>query len=199
VPKLTIVLTAVLCCLLQASRAAAMPVAFGVHSYDLVAFSGTWDQASADAAVQTFLGEAGYLVTITSAAENDFLLSTFDGSLDSFAWIGASDTTVEGEWRWVVGPEAGTQFSSGATPTLPFDYANWGPVEPNNDGNEDVAGFNLGPTSAAGTGPGEWGDTKVTTALNAYLVEFNVVPEPSSWLLLMSAVGLLGTGVVLRR
>lgn len=191
-PRLTAASTAVLCCFFLSSRAAATPVAFSGHSYDLIPFSGTWDQALTDAAAQLFLGEAGYLVAITSAAENDFLLSTFDDSLDSFAWIGASDGAVEGEWRWAAGPEAGVQFSAGPTPTLPFNYANWGPVEPNNDGNEDVAGFNLGPTSAAGTGPGEWGDTKATTGLSAYLIEFNVVPEPSTGTLLSLGLAFFG-------
>ena len=76
------------------------------------------------------------------------------------------------EWRWVVGPEAGTQFSQGATPTPPFNFANWGPVEPNNDANEDFAVFNLGPTSPAGTGPGEWGDTKASAGnVSSYLID----------------------------
>ncbi len=178
--------------LLLANTAIALPIAFAGHSYDLISFSGTWADARDDAALQTFLGDAGYLVTITSSAENAFLLSTFDSGSDSFAWIGASDESVEGQWRWVVGPEAGTQFSQGATPTAPFNFANWGPVEPNNDGNEDFAVFNLGFTSGAGTAPGEWGDTKADAAgVSHYLVEYNVVPEPSTGLLLALGLALL--------
>lgn len=170
--------------LLSASRATALPVAFAGHSYDLISFSGTWADARDDAALRMFLGEAGYLVTITSPAENAFLLSTFDSRSDSFAWIGGSDEAVEGQWRWVVGPEGGTQFSQGATPTLPFNFANWGPVEPNNDANEDFAAFNLGSTSLAGTAPGQWGDSKASAGnVDVYLIEFNVVPEPSTGLL----------------
>lgn len=36
------------------------------------------------------------LVTIESAAENDFVFSTMPGS----SWIGASDSTLEGRWLW---------------------------------------------------------------------------------------------------
>jgi len=43
----------------------------------------------------------GYLATITSEAENNSLME----KVHADAWIGASDTTVEEQWRWVTGPE----------------------------------------------------------------------------------------------
>ena len=54
------------------------------------------------------MGRPGHLATITLAAENSFILAQF-ALASSEAWIGASDAAVEGQWRWVVGPEAGTQ------------------------------------------------------------------------------------------
>ena len=59
------------------------------------------------------------------------------------------------------------QFSQGAVPTAPFNFANWGALEPNNFENEDGAVFNLGPI-AAGTDTGEWGDTDVDNLFSAY-------------------------------
>jgi hypothetical protein len=55
----------------------------------------------------TFLGFQGHLVTITSQAEFDFLKSTYNKTF----WIAATDEDVEGEWRWEVGPEAGSIVS----------------------------------------------------------------------------------------
>ncbi|MEQ1731269.1 MAG: VCBS domain-containing protein, partial [Vicinamibacterales bacterium] len=48
----------------------------------------------------------GYLVTVTSEAENAFLEANFHGNY----WMGGSDAGDEGIWQWVTGPEAGTQF-----------------------------------------------------------------------------------------
>ena len=71
----------------------------------------TWDEARAAAETKTFAGVTGYLVTITSAEENAFVASRIPGA--SNVWIGASDAGVEGDWRWVTGPEGangGTRF-----------------------------------------------------------------------------------------
>ena len=80
-------------CLVLAHSAAATPVAFGGHSYDLVLSSGTWAEARSDAAQQTFVGESGYLVTITSAAESAFLFATFAKVLWSISFGGSQHVT----------------------------------------------------------------------------------------------------------
>lgn len=138
------------------------------HYYDFVgAGPVTWTDARDGAAGSSHNGWSGYLATITSADENQFIQNTFNPPGVTFAWIGASDQAVEGEWRWVVGPESGTQFSSGSTPTAPFFYANWGGPEPNNAGNnEHHAGINL--TN------GEWGDGPVNAGnVLGYIVEYS--------------------------
>ncbi|MEM9469935.1 MAG: lectin-like protein [Pseudomonadota bacterium] len=71
----------------------------------------------------------GHLATITSQEENDFVF----GLLTATSWLGGSDDAVEGEWRWVEGPEAGQQFWQGLSTGGPVDgaYTNWAPGEPN--------------------------------------------------------------------
>jgi len=104
------------------------------HFYDVSEFEGTWDEARADAETRFHQGRRGYLVTITSAAEQAFIDAIAPGV---WGWIGASDSGAEGEWFWVTGPEAGTQFWTGGlggTTTSPFNYANWSLLNPNNSG-----------------------------------------------------------------
>ena len=65
--------------------------------------------------------QGGYLATIFSAEENEFIKAltlTVDGYLES--WIGLTDVLKEGTFVWVTGES-----------TIAFD--NWAPNEPNND------------------------------------------------------------------
>jgi serine/threonine protein kinase len=47
--------------------------------------------------------QTGYLATVTSAEEQDFLAQHF-GML-RMVWLGGTDEQEEGQWRWVTGPE----------------------------------------------------------------------------------------------
>ena len=55
------------------------------------------------------------------------------------AFIGASDAAQEGVWRWVTGPETGTNFWNGAAngSAVTGQYANWATGEPNNSGGSE--------------------------------------------------------------
>ncbi|MDA1051398.1 MAG: tandem-95 repeat protein, partial [Planctomycetota bacterium] len=120
----------------------------------------TWLQAAADAAAR-----GGYLATITSAAEN-VLFNTARGGAD--VWIGASDAAVEGEWRWVQGPEAAADGGQGllfwtgtSSGTLTAGlFENWGGGEPNNSSDEDYAHASS-----------VWNDLPVTSNLGSYMLE----------------------------
>lgn len=107
------------------------------HYYEFVSGSYTWSEAKAAAETRSYQGLVGYLATITSQAENDFIASNFD-IIHWGGWIGASDAETEQVWKWVTGPEAGTVFWDNGTV---FGYHNFSPGEPNNSihSNEDYA------------------------------------------------------------
>ncbi|MEH6681983.1 MAG: PA14 domain-containing protein [Sediminicola sp.] len=153
------------------------------HYYEYIPALGiTWTAARDAAALRTFYGLQGYLATLTIQDEADLLGKQSSGA----GWIGASDAAVEGQWRWVTGPEAGTLFwtgNAGGNTTAPYNYANWNNGEPNNSADEDYAHIN-----APGTGfDGSWNDLSNTGAGSGdyqpkgYLVEYGGTsgdPEP---------------------
>jgi len=76
------------------------------HLYQYVAGSYTWSQAKTAAEAMTAYGATGYLATITTSTENDFVYQRILGD----GWLGATDADVEDTWVWATGPEAGTAF-----------------------------------------------------------------------------------------
>jgi beta-lactamase regulating signal transducer with metallopeptidase domain len=108
------------------------------HFYEVVKTEGVlWKHALAIAERRKYKGMRGYLVTITSKAENDFLARNFSGS--GRAWAGGSDAASEGNWKWVCGPEADKVFYRHAEKKPDVEgYANWDKneyhTEPNNLG-----------------------------------------------------------------
>ncbi len=118
------------------------------HSYYRSTGSMTWT-----AARQACIDMGVHLVTITSAAENNFVFNTWPSG-----WIGFNDEAVEGQWRWVTGE--------------PVVYTNWNPGEPNNAGNEDYAQFVSG---------GRWND--LPNLALPYVLEFDYIVSTTSWVL----------------
>jgi hypothetical protein len=155
------------------------------HYYALLGRQSNWDAARIEAETYSFLGVPGHLATITSAAEQSYLIQSFPSQASS--WIGASDAAVEGEWRWVTGPEAGDLFWMGGVDGFSVAYSNWRVDAPNNNpgyGGQDYA-------RVVGT---LWNDTQASYETGG-IVEFSV-PEPSSIALL--TLGVVAT-VVWRR
>ncbi|OJW19967.1 MAG: hypothetical protein BGO49_10615 [Planctomycetales bacterium 71-10] len=111
--------------------------------YGLTTSAMNWTQAEAEA-----VGLGGHLVSITSAAENAFLASTFLSVAQGQAvpyWIGLNDAASEGQFVW----------SSGEAVT----YANWASGEPNNVGDEDYGALSWHFARGDQVSPGTWNDT----------------------------------------
>ncbi|MFV0257314.1 MAG: DUF4214 domain-containing protein, partial [Acidimicrobiales bacterium] len=88
-------------------------------------------------------------------------------------WIGASDAAIEGQWRWMDGPEAGTQFwqGLGSGAAVNSAYTNWYPNEPNDQNGEDYA--HMFSRTSPYT-PGTWNDFPNSNGVTGYLVEYEV-------------------------
>jgi hypothetical protein len=119
----------------------------------------TWTEANSGATTRTFLGLNGYLATITSAGENQFLTSTFD----SRGWIGGRAAVANNvrTWTWVGGPEKDKSFwigdaATGTSTGTGTGYANWDTSEPNNFLPGSPGG--LGEPYAQFTTNGKWND-----------------------------------------
>ena len=149
------------------------------HFYEYVSTVLPWASAFSAATNRTFQGMRGYLATITSPEENDFIRT----KLLADAWIGGSDdfnyinaaagSTVyanqgaaEGKWYWVTGPEKGLQFSQNNHSPVSFNgrYQNWAGGEPNDSGSEHYAQFYY-------NNNGRWNDLRSSHTL-AYMVEY---------------------------
>lgn len=168
------------------------------HWYEFVTLTTdiTATEAEVLAESSTFLGETGYLATITSAAEQIFLNTLWPGAGSvtgqfnnySYFLIGASDRETEGNFEWIGGPEEGEALG----------YTNFRLGEPNdfNAGEDYVVAW------WADSPAGLWNDIP-GQAVRAYLVEYNdapsvtPVPLPAGFPMLLA--GLVGFGWIAKR
>ena len=116
------------------------------HYYKLYTTLSNWSTAKSSA-----IAVGGYLATVTSSTENQFLYS--NGLAANTPWIGGTDEVTENTWAWVTGET--------------WNYSNWGSGEPNNSGNEDYITMRS---------DGFWNDwTGTGTAY--YIVEWDTDPN----------------------
>ena len=154
---------------------------FNGHYYEYVDEGMSWTAAKAFAESKNYYGLKGYLVTISSEAENSYINSliasnSWIGATDNFTQINAalgytkysSASAGEGKWHWVTGPEKGIQIRTGNASTASQSgspiagvYQNWNTTstfasnEPN-----DVWGSSPGEEDYGHmyTGSGKWND-----------------------------------------
>lgn len=125
--------------------------------------SGVYSSAETNAASQLLNGAGGELATIRSAHENDLIMQAYNlAGASNGAWLGGTDVTVEGEWRWQDSGNDIDQFWSGASNGYAVDnvYENFASGEPNNSGGEDYLSI-----SATGL----WNDSTANAHGNAIL------------------------------
>ena len=144
------------------------------HYYEYVPLLGvTWTTARFLAETYVYHGLQGYLVTLTAADEQQIAGIQAPGA----GWIGATDEAVEGDWRWVTGPEGlanggtGTPFWNGLgclgcggfnvpTPDGEFSFWNTNYSEPNSaNPGEDYA--HIVDPDLPGSRDGSWNDMPV--------------------------------------
>jgi hypothetical protein len=92
---------------------------FNGHEYEQILDYRTFLEAKEDCKTR-----GGYLVTIASLEENEFVASLVTGTI---AIIGFTDMETEGEWKWVTDE--------------PITYNYWSSEGPDDAGQEDYAGI----------------------------------------------------------
>jgi len=158
------------------------------HWYEAIAAKDTvngitWTQAQQQAQLR-----GGYLATLTSAAENQFVYYN-SGANDASLWFLDDANNWQGPWL------GGYQLSTGAEPAggwvwntgEAWSYTNWASGEPNNYGGaEDYLQYFW----QGGTNPESvWNDVS-NSGLLGYVVEYDI-PEPTGILLMLASLPFL--------
>ena len=93
-------------------------VSYEGHTYQLIDISLSWAEAQAYCEQ---LG--GYLATINSKAEMDFVVEMLGSATKGLYWLGMYRENANSNWRWVTGEAV--------------NYTNWAEGEPNNISNQE--------------------------------------------------------------
>lgn len=131
----------------------------------------TYTNARSRSLATTFKGQQGYLVTITSSSEEEFIRVNVPAVN---VWFAATDEVVDGRWVIDAGPERGTVMKTSNGPTagnIPGVYNNWCGGEPNGfNGSENYA-------VAKWNGAACWNDLS-NNWNNPYVIEYGTWTNP---------------------
>lgn len=131
----------------------------------------TYTNARSRSLATTFKGQQGYLVTITSTSEEEFIRVNVPATN---VWFAATDEVVDGRWVINAGPEMGTlmKTSNGQlTGNIQGVYNNWCGGEPNGyNGSENYA-------VAKWNGSTCWNDLS-NNWNNPYVIEYGTWTNP---------------------
>ncbi|MCX5966535.1 MAG: PA14 domain-containing protein [Cyanobacteria bacterium] len=152
------------------------------HYYAFTQEGVTWSEAYDSSAASTLdqLGSRGYLATVTSSGENDFITNYSNGTytygksgsspyygatrIPGYGFLAGTDDngqgTSEGNWIWKGGPESGTVFRSNGGN---IGYTHWTSGQPNNDGNQDFLRIDTA---------GYWDDADPNDSVSGYITEW---------------------------
>ena len=130
----------------------------------------TYTNARSRSLLTTFKGQTGYLVTITSASEDQFI---YNNVPVTNIWFAATDEVTDGTWVIDAGPEKGTvmKTQNGQTAgNIPGVYNNWAGGEPN--------GYNHGEDYAVTKwNESQWNDLSNNWS-NPYVIEYGTWTNP---------------------
>ena len=148
-------------------------------------WSGSWNSANSLAEASTYMGTKGHLVSITSAAENEFVRRLASGQN---IWLGGKSSIIpsnSGErkisWNWAGGPEKGISISAcdaSLTPTCSGSYSNWDDTSPSRQpdliGEDSLAMLSDHPqTNKSGSWHDCYGYGGCQNAITGFVIEFD--------------------------
>ncbi len=149
------------------------------HWYELVSTPNqiSWGTAESNANSSSFQGVAGYLASITSAAENDWVFTNIVSGTS--AWFGGTQAIAgnQSSWKW----------SNGEL----WSFTAWDGGQPDNFAGGTQHTFYYKDAQVKKLwhdAPDNWGGIP-----NAYVVEYAApVPEPETYAMMLAGLGLLG-------
>ena len=160
--------------LLWCAHASARPIPWRAedggnnHHYEAIRVGSpiTWEEARVLAEQMSYRGVPGYLASIRSPQEQNFIASAL-GSVNSL-WVGGyqqdGNFAPDEGWAWVSGE--------------PWDWTFWAAGEPNDSGSNPDGFESRLQLSPVGDPPG-WNDLWPSAAVPGFIVEFDTVIVPN--------------------
>ena len=172
-------------CLASCAQAQVVFNPINQHYYERISGTIDWNTANANAT-----SRGGYLATLTSQEENEFIVTGYGGSNISGFHIGGVQPVASqepaGGWGWVTGET--------------WSYTNWNGGEPNNGAGAFLEENRL--QYAWNANNGTWNDISNSLANGAtrgYIVEYNQAPVPAPASLITALIGVVPGVMLLRR